>query len=181
MRKILIVIDMQNDFIDAALGTKEAVAIVDAVKAKIRSYPVGDVIATMDTHGENYMETQEGKYLPVPHCIKGSEGWQIRPDIAELLTGAKIYEKPTFGSVALAADLKAIAEKYMCDPRTVRIFLMLNKNSSEIILPAKEEFFEALENFRDPNKSIYRDEFEDFLNTTYGEMDEEEEEREPDW
>ena len=77
--------------------------------------------------------------------------------------------------------LKAIAEKYMCDPRTVRIFLMLNKNSSEIILPAKEEFFEALENFRDPNKSIYRDEFEDFLNTTYGEMDEEEEEREPDW
>jgi len=98
MRKILIVIDMQNDFIDAALGTKEAVAIVDAVKEKILSYPMEDVIATMDTHGENYMKTQEGKYLPVPHCIKGSDGWQIRPDIAELLSGAKIYEKPTFGS-----------------------------------------------------------------------------------
>jgi nicotinamidase-related amidase len=111
MRKILIVIDMQNDFIDAALGTKEAVAIVDSVKEKIRSYPAEDVIATMDTHGENYMETQEGKYLPVPHCIKGSDGWQIRPDIAELLTGAKIYEKPTFGSTALAADLKAIADE----------------------------------------------------------------------
>ena len=111
MRKILIVIDMQNDFIDAALGTKEAVAIVDSVKEKIRSYPAEDVIATMDTHGENYMETQEGKYLPVPHCIKGSDGWQIRPDIDELLTGAKIYEKPTFGSTALAADLKAIADK----------------------------------------------------------------------
>ena len=111
MRKILIVIDMQNDFIDAALGTKEAVAIVDSVKEKIRSYPTEDVIATMDTHGENYRETQEGKYLPVPHCIKGSDGWQIRPDIAELLTGAKIYEKPTFGSTALAADLKAIADE----------------------------------------------------------------------
>ena len=111
MRKILIVVDMQNDFIDAALGTKEAVLIVEAVKEKIRAYPAEDIIATMDTHGENYMETQEGRYLPVPHCIKGSEGWQIRPDIAEFLTGAKIYEKPTFGSTALAEDLKAQSEK----------------------------------------------------------------------
>ena len=111
MRKILIVIDMQNDFIDAALGSQEAVSIVEAVKDKIRSYPAADVIATMDTHGDNYMNTQEGKYLPVPHCIKGTDGWQIRPDIAELLTGAAIYEKPTFGSTALAADLKAISEK----------------------------------------------------------------------
>ena len=109
MRKLLIVIDMQNDFIDGALGTKEAEAIVEAVKAKIRSYPAADVIATMDTHGENYMETQEGKYLPVPHCIKGTKGWEIRPDIAELLTGAKIYEKPTFGSVVMAADLYALS------------------------------------------------------------------------
>ena len=111
MRKILIVIDMQNDFIDAALGTKEALSIVEAVKEKIRSYPPEDVIATMDTHGENYMQTQEGKYLPVPHCLKGTDGWKIRPDIAELLIGAKIYEKPTFGSVALAADLKELSEK----------------------------------------------------------------------
>ena len=111
MRKLLIVIDMQNDFIDAALGTKEAVSIVDAVKEKIRSYPAGDVIATMDTHGENYMDTQEGKYLPVPHCIRGTEGWKIRPDIEELLKGAKIYEKPTFGSVKMAADLKALSER----------------------------------------------------------------------
>lgn len=111
MRKLLIVVDMQNDFIDAALGTKEAVAIVEAVKEKIRSYPVEDVIATMDTHGENYMQTQEGAYLPVPHCIKGTEGWQIRPDIAELLDGAEIIEKPTFGSIALAESLKALSEK----------------------------------------------------------------------
>lgn len=111
MRKILIVIDMQNDFIDAALGTKEAAAIVDSVKEKIRSYPAENVIATMDTHQENYMETQEGQNLPVIHCIKGTEGWRIRPDIAELLTDAKIYEKPTFGSTAMAADLKALSEK----------------------------------------------------------------------
>ena len=111
MRKILIVIDMQNDFIDAALGTKEAVSIMEAVKEKIRSYPAEDVIATMDTHHENYMDTQEGRYLPIPHCIKGTEGWEIRPEIKELLEGAKIYEKPTFGSTALAADLKALSEK----------------------------------------------------------------------
>ena len=111
MRKLLIVIDMQNDFIDAALGTPEACAIVEAVKEKIRSYPAENVYATMDTHGENYMDTQEGKYLPVPHCIRGSAGWEIRPEIKELLAGAKIYEKPTFGSTAMAADLKALSEK----------------------------------------------------------------------
>lgn len=111
MRKILIVIDMQNDFIDGALGTAEAVGIVEAVKEKIRSYPAADVIATMDTHFENYMQTQEGKYLPVPHCIRQTGGWEIRPDIVELLKEARIYEKPTFGSTQLAADLKALSEK----------------------------------------------------------------------
>lgn len=111
MKKILVVIDMQNDFIDAALGTAEAAAIVPAVKDKILSYAPENVIATMDTHGEDYMDTQEGRNLPVVHCIKGSDGWQICPDIAGLLTEAKIYEKPTFGSIALAADLKALSEQ----------------------------------------------------------------------
>ena len=101
---------MQNDFIDAALGTAEAIAIVDAVKEKIRSYPIENVIATMDTHGENYLETQEGRNLPVTHCVKGSDGWKIRPDIATLLDGAKIYEKPTFGSTALATDLQTLSQ-----------------------------------------------------------------------
>ena len=110
MRRMLVVVDMQNDFIDAALGTAEAVAIVDAVKEKIRSYPIENVIATMDTHGKNYLETQEGRNLPVTHCVKGSDGWKIRPDIATLLDGAKIYEKPTFGSTALAADLRALSQ-----------------------------------------------------------------------
>ena len=111
MKKLLIVVDMQNDFIDAALGTPEAVSIVEAVKEKIRSYPAENVIATMDTHGEDYLKTQEGRNLPVTHCVKGTDGWQIRPDIAELLTEARIYEKPAFGSTALAADLKALSEK----------------------------------------------------------------------
>ena len=77
MKNYLIVVDMQNDFIDGALGTKEAEAIVEKVAAKIRGFD-GDVIFTRDTHGEDYMLTQEGKNLPVPHCVRGSAGWQIR-------------------------------------------------------------------------------------------------------
>ena len=110
MRKILVVIDMQNDFIDAALGTPEAVGIVEAVKNKIASWAPENVFATMDTHGENYLQTQEGANLPVEHCIKGTDGWKIRPDIAELLADARIYEKPTFGSLELAQDLKELAQ-----------------------------------------------------------------------
>ncbi len=113
MKKILVVIDMQNDFIDAALGTKEAVAIVPAVVEKIRSYQNDTVFATLDTHPENYMETSEGRHLPVPHCIKGTPGWEINPDVKAALdeANAEYIEKPTFGSVDLAAKIKAIADK----------------------------------------------------------------------
>lgn len=111
MRKLLVVVDMQNDFIDGALGTPEAVAIVDNVKAKIRAYDTADVFVTMDTHGPEYLTTQEGRNLPVEHCIKGTAGWLVRKDIAELLDGAKVYEKPTFGSTALAKDIAEIAAK----------------------------------------------------------------------
>ena len=111
MRKILVVIDMQNDFVDGSLGTAEAEAIVENVKQKIRTYAPEDVFATMDTHGEDYMNTQEGENLPVMHCIKGTEGWEIRSDIAALMPGARIYEKPTFGSTRLAADLADIARE----------------------------------------------------------------------
>ena len=95
--KTLLVIDMQNDFIDGSLGTKEAVAIVDKVKAKIEEYRAnGDrVIFTRDTHHENYMDTNEGKHLPVVHCIEGTEGWQIREGLA--FDGAEIIDKPSFG------------------------------------------------------------------------------------
>ena len=110
MRNLLIVIDMQNDFIDGALGTKEAEGIVERVKDKIRSYPARNVVITMDTHGPDYLHTQEGRKLPVEHCIRGTEGWRIREDIAALLTAeAKVYEKPTFGSVRLARDLLTLS------------------------------------------------------------------------
>ena len=111
MRKILVVIDMQNDFVDGSLGTAEAEAIVENVKQKIRTYAPEDVFATMDTHSEDYMNTQEGENLPVMHCIKGTEGWEIRSDIAALMPEARIYEKPTFGSTRLAADLADIARE----------------------------------------------------------------------
>ena len=97
MKKTLIVVDMQNDFIDMALGTKEAVTIVPKVRAKIEEYAKnGDkIIFTRDTHFENYLETAEGKKLPVPHCIKGTKGWEIAD--ALYLDGAKIIDKPNFG------------------------------------------------------------------------------------
>ncbi len=109
-KKILIVIDMQNDFIDGSLGTPEAQAIVEAVKAKIRSYPPDAVFATMDTHGEDYLSTQEGRMLPVEHCIRGTEGWKLRPDIAALLSQAAVFEKPTFGSVRLAEAVRGLED-----------------------------------------------------------------------
>ena len=103
MQNILVVVDMQNDFIDGALGTKEAVAIVPKVAEKIRNFS-GKVLFTRDTHEENYMETQEGKNLPVPHCIKGTDGWQIRPELMELCKSDPI-NKVTFGSVDLGTVL----------------------------------------------------------------------------
>ena len=110
MRDILVVIDMQNDFIDGALGTDEAISIVDDVVETIEHYDTGSVFATMDTHTSNYLNTQEGKNLPVKHCIKGEEGWKINSKIAPLIWEENIFEKPTFGSVDLANHLNAISQ-----------------------------------------------------------------------
>ena len=107
--KKLVVVDMQNDFIDGSLGTKEAEAIVANVADKIGQYNPCDVYVTMDTHGPNYLNTQEGQNLPVEHCIKGTDGWKLSKEIEDMLRDAKIFEKPTFGSVALAEELKAFA------------------------------------------------------------------------
>ena len=105
MKKTLIVVDMQNDFIDGALGTKEAVAILPAVKSKIENFD-GRVLFTRDTHEAEYLTTQEGKNLPVEHCIKDTVGWQIHPDL-DALRKEEAIDKPSFGSVALAQLLKA--------------------------------------------------------------------------
>ena len=106
MKKILIVVDMQKDFVDGALGSAEAVKIVPEVCEKIKNFD-GDIIATFDTHSENYMSTSEGKNLPVPHCIKGTDGHLLDQNVKKALEGKEYIclEKPTFGSVSLPALL----------------------------------------------------------------------------
>ena len=106
MQDVLVVVDMQNDFIDGALGTKEAVAIVPKVEEKIRNFN-GTVLFTRDTHENWYLETQEGKKLPVPHCIRDTEGWQIRREL-DILRKTEPVDKETFGSTDLADDLVAM-------------------------------------------------------------------------
>ncbi|MCI9176276.1 MAG: cysteine hydrolase [Lachnospiraceae bacterium] len=111
MRKILVVVDMQKDFIDGSLGTKEARAIVNPVIEKMKSYGKSDIYVTRDTHGENYLETAEGKKLPVVHCVKGTEGWQLHPEIEALAEPSHILDKPAFGSIDLMELLKQENEK----------------------------------------------------------------------
>ena len=110
MKKLLVVVDMQKDFIDGALGTPEAAAVVPRVREKLLSYPPEDVYATMDTHGEDYLSSQEGQRLPVVHCLRGTEGWALHPDIAPLIRLDRIFEKPSFGNVKLAETLAALPE-----------------------------------------------------------------------
>lgn len=109
MQKVLLVVDMQNDFIDGALGSSEAVAIVPAVLEKIKEFE-GTVLYTRDTHFEDYMNTQEGHNLPVPHCIKGTEGWQIRSEL-DALRKTEPIDKVTFGSSELGPVLLKMNEE----------------------------------------------------------------------
>ena len=120
MNRVLIVVDMQNDFIDGSLGTKEAEQIVDNVINEIH----GDYehyIATRDTHQENYLETNEGRHLPVVHCIENSEGWQIRKEVQDALIekGFICINKPTFGSEVLVDLLKQINGEHPIDEITL--------------------------------------------------------------
>ncbi len=103
---VLIVIDMQTDFIDGALGTAEAVACLPRVREKIKAHR-GLTLFTRDTHEETYMSTREGAYLPVPHCIRGTAGWEIHPALQDLVSEPPI-DKPTFGSTDLAAYLSSL-------------------------------------------------------------------------
>lgn len=113
MKKLLIVVDMQKDFVNGSLGTAEAQAIVPTVVNKIENFD-GEIFATFDTHYENYMETSEGKKLPVPHCIKGTDGWTLENNVQNALDkkGYTAVEKITFGSVDLP---KIIGENYDVD------------------------------------------------------------------
>ena len=119
--KFLVVVDMQNDFIDGSLGTPEAVAVVPRVVDRIGSFE-GTVVCTLDTHGEDYPDTREGRMLPVPHCIKGTDGWHLYGRLAAYesitLPGITILDKPTFGSAQIAP-----ASRTLCggDPEEILI------------------------------------------------------------
>lgn len=109
-KKILIVVDMQKDFIDGSLGTAEAQAIVPRVKDLMEQYPAGDIYATRDTHGTDYLSTMEGRHLPVEHCIKETDGWQF--DVAlTRLNQAHVMDKPTFGSYELVEVMRHLAKQ----------------------------------------------------------------------
>ena len=116
MKKILVVVDMQNDFITGALGNVECQTTVQKVVDLIKNNKYDNIFLTRDTHHDNYMETQEGKNLPVPHCIENTAGWEIVDAVSEVVAvcrdaDVKIINKPTFGSVELGAILREIYDK----------------------------------------------------------------------
>lgn len=115
MQRLLVVIDMQNDFIDGSLGTKEAEAIVPGVIERIKTFD-GPVIFTRDTHMKEYLQTAEGKKLPVEHCIKGTKGWELQEEIDALRQSlsAKVFDKITFGSKELAAYISENMACFFC-------------------------------------------------------------------
>jgi nicotinamidase-related amidase len=110
MTKVLIVVDMQNDFVDGALGTKEAIGILPNVLREIRDPSYDAVYATLDTHTTDYLATMEGKNLPVEHCVKNTQGWMLNPLVEQELKkrNAVRIEKPTFGSEELVKEMKKL-------------------------------------------------------------------------
>lgn len=110
MKRFLVVVDIQKDFVDGSLRTSEALAVIPNAVKKINEFD-GEIFVTYDTHFDNYMETGEGKKLPVPHCIKGTEGWKLNEEVAEALHEKKYteVEKFTFGSVKLPGLISAAA------------------------------------------------------------------------
>ena len=110
--RALVIVDVQKDFVTGALGTAEAQAMLPRLLEKLRGFE-GGVWLTLDTHGEDYLETQEGRYLPVAHCIKGTEGWQLEDEVGSIARerDAAIVEKPTFGSEKLVEELRSLYEE----------------------------------------------------------------------
>lgn len=131
--KLLIVVDMQKDFIDGSLGSAEAVAIVPNVRAKIDEYRKnGDIIAfTMDTHHKDYLETMEGKYLPVEHCIINTPGWEIYPDLAN--EDDICVLKARFGVSNMIHTIEQIREKFVNNPNNNCADAPVNIDSIELV------------------------------------------------
>lgn len=149
MKHYLIVVDIQKDFVDGALGTPEAQAIVEKAAAKIRGFE-GQIFVTYDTHFDNYMETAEGKKLPVPHCIKGTAGWELDSRIADALAGRDFtpVEKLTFGSVELPERIRQSATGADFDVTLIGLCTDICVVSNALILKAN---FPEKEIFVDPS------------------------------
>ena len=147
MKHFLIVVDIQKDFVDGALGTEEAVAIINNSVKRINSFD-GDIFVTYDTHFENYMDTSEGKKLPVPHCIKGTDGWELNCDIKKALEGKKYtaVEKLTFGSSELPRLVEIAAKDEDFDITLIGLCTDICVVSNALILKASF-----------PEKEIYVD------------------------
>ena len=147
MKHILVVVDIQKDFVDGALGTAEAVAMLGNAAKKIKEFN-GDIFLTFDTHFENYMETAEGSKLPVPHCIKGTEGWEIDQNIAKALESKNFtkVEKLTFGSIELPELIRKVVNNEDFDITLIGLCTDICVVSNALILKA---------NF--PEKDIYVD------------------------
>ncbi len=148
MKHILVVVDIQKDFVDGALGTAEAVAMVDNAAKKIKEFN-GDIFVTFDTHFENYMETLEGSKLPVPHCIKGTDGWELDQNIANALKGKDFIavEKLTFGSTELPGLIGKVVGKEDFDITLIGLCTDICVVSNALILkanfPEKDIYVEA--------------------------------------
>ena len=148
MKHFLIVVDIQKDFVDGALGTAEAVAIIEPAVRKIQGFD-GPIFVTYDTHFENYMDTSEGKKLPVPHCIKGTSGWELDSRIAAALDGRPYtaVEKLTFGSVDLPKLVAQAAENGDFDITLIGLCTDICVVSNALILkaafPEREVYVDA--------------------------------------
>lgn len=114
MNKCIVVVDVQNDFVNGVLGTKEAEEMIPRLVEKLRNEKDAHLIFTQDTHMENYLETQEGKRLPVKHCVKNTEGWQIFPALSEFLQNAEVIEKKAFGSTRIPSVVAKYDEVELC-------------------------------------------------------------------
>lgn len=151
-KKTLIVIDMQNDFIDGALGTPEAVAIVENVKKRIKQYRDNDdeIIFTQDTHSDNYLDTNEGKNLPVKHCIEGTKGWEIREGLAKEgdlhiikrsfgYTGWKQFELEDVEIIGLCTDICVVSNALIIKALYPEIPVKVNASCCAGVTPASHE------------------------------------------
>jgi len=148
MKHLLVVVDIQKDFVDGALGTAEAVAMIDNAAKKIRDFD-GDIFVTYDTHFENYMDTAEGAKLPVPHCIKGTSGWELDDTVAKALADKKYtsVEKITFGSTELPRLVKDLVGEDDFDVTLIGLCTDICVVSNALILkasfPEKEVYVDA--------------------------------------